>query len=88
MKDLTVLANQNDPFRVDTPARHRDGAWPANNLAALGITGQIHRHGLHPAIEPPVPLCDTRWSFRGQCVRLIASKGYRPMRFKGKRVGP
>jgi hypothetical protein len=29
MKDLTVLASQNDPFRVDTPARHRDGAWLA-----------------------------------------------------------
>ena len=25
MKDLTVLAPQNDPFRLDTPARHRDG---------------------------------------------------------------
>jgi hypothetical protein len=25
LKDLTVLAPQNDPFRVDTPARHRDG---------------------------------------------------------------
>ena len=27
MKALTVLAAQNDPFRVDTPAGHRDGAW-------------------------------------------------------------
>ena len=27
MKALTVLAPQNDPFRVDTPAGHRDGAW-------------------------------------------------------------
>lgn len=27
MKDLTVLSPQNDPFRVDTPAGHRDGEW-------------------------------------------------------------
>jgi len=25
MKDLTVLASKNDPFRIDTPACHRDG---------------------------------------------------------------
>ena len=25
MANLTVLAKQNDPFRVDTPAGHRDG---------------------------------------------------------------
>jgi hypothetical protein len=29
LKDFTVLASQNDPFRVDTPARHRDGEWLA-----------------------------------------------------------
>jgi hypothetical protein len=27
MKDLTVLAVGNDPFRIDTPAGHRDGEW-------------------------------------------------------------
>jgi hypothetical protein len=26
---LTVLARQNDPFRFDTPAGHRDGVWQA-----------------------------------------------------------
>jgi hypothetical protein len=25
LKDLTVLAAKNDPFRLDTPAQHRDG---------------------------------------------------------------
>ena len=25
LADLTVLAPKNDPFRLDTPARHRDG---------------------------------------------------------------
>ena len=39
LKSLTVLAPQNDPFRVDTDARHRDGAWLANTLDRLGIAG-------------------------------------------------
>ncbi len=25
LKDYTVLSEQNDPFRVDKPANHRDG---------------------------------------------------------------
>ncbi len=47
LKDLTVLAAANDPFRVDTDSGHRDGAWLANTLAALDITGQRHLRGLH-----------------------------------------
>ena len=50
MKDLTVLATQHDPFRVDTPAGHRDGAWLAGVVAELGITRRIHLRGLHYAI--------------------------------------
>jgi hypothetical protein len=29
LKALTAMASQNDPFRIDTPARHRDGEWLA-----------------------------------------------------------
>ena len=48
MKDLTVLAPQNDPFRIDTPARHRDGAWLAMTAADLGLGDRpIHLRGLH-----------------------------------------
>ena len=45
---LTVLAVQNDPFRGDTPARHRDGQWLAMHADRLGL-GQrkIHLRGLH-----------------------------------------
>jgi hypothetical protein len=51
LKDLTVLAPQNDPFRVDTPARHRDGAWLAATIRELGLTDRrIHLRGLHYAI--------------------------------------
>ena len=31
MKDLTVL--DNDPYRLDTPATHRDGKWFAGQFA-------------------------------------------------------
>ena len=48
MKDLTVLSVQNDPFRVDTPTGHRDGAWLANTARGLGLGGRrIHLRGLH-----------------------------------------
>jgi hypothetical protein len=48
MNDLTVLASQNDPFRVDTPARHRDGEWLADTARELGLgERKIHLRGLH-----------------------------------------
>jgi hypothetical protein len=48
MKDLTVLAVQNDPFRLDTPARHRDGEWLAITARELGLgSRKIHLRGLH-----------------------------------------
>ena len=48
LKDLTVLAPQNDPFRIDTPARHRDGEWLAITAAQLGLGDRpIHLRGLH-----------------------------------------
>jgi hypothetical protein len=47
LKSVTVLATQNDPFRCDTPAGHRDGSWLANTLDRLGVTGQRHLRGMH-----------------------------------------
>ena len=48
MKGLTVLAPQNDPFRLDTPARHRDGEWLATTARDLGLGDRkIHLRGLH-----------------------------------------
>ena len=45
---LTVLAAQNDPFRVDTPSGHRDGEWLAVHAAELGLGDRvIHLRGLH-----------------------------------------
>ncbi|WP_405750034.1 hypothetical protein OHA19_10580 [Streptomyces sp. NBC_00012] len=48
LKDLTVLASKNDPFRVDTAARHRDGSWLAESARELGLgSRRIHLRGLH-----------------------------------------
>jgi hypothetical protein len=47
-KALTVLAPANDPFRVDTPFRRRDGEWLAMHAARLGLGNRkIHLRGLH-----------------------------------------
>jgi hypothetical protein len=48
MKAVTVLANQNDPYRVDTPAGHRDGEWLAMHADRLRLGDRkIHLRGLH-----------------------------------------
>lgn len=48
MKSLTVLANQNDPYRLDTPAHRRDGEWLAITAQKLGLgERKIHLRGLH-----------------------------------------
>jgi hypothetical protein len=50
-KKLTVLSPQVDPYRLDTPAGHRDGAWLAEQLdRAVGPTRNIHWRGLHYAL--------------------------------------
>ena len=49
--DLTVLSPQADPYRLDTPAGHRDGRWAAEQLErAVGALRRIHWRGLHYAI--------------------------------------
>jgi hypothetical protein len=50
LSDLTVLDKKVDPYRQDTPAGHRDGAWLAAQMARLGITRPIHLRGLHYAL--------------------------------------
>ena len=55
LKHLTVLAPQNDPFRIDTRANHRDGEWLA--IYAESLIGQrpIHLRGLHYALVTAAP---------------------------------
>lgn len=47
LTSATILSPQVDPFRLDTPANHRDGKWLADAMDSLGITGKIHNRGLH-----------------------------------------
>jgi hypothetical protein len=48
MKALTVMSEQSDPFRLDTPANHKLGKWLANTAATLGLGDRkIHNRGLH-----------------------------------------
>jgi hypothetical protein len=43
----TVMKEESDPFRMDTPANHRDAQWLADRIAALRLTLPIHVRGLH-----------------------------------------
>src|SRR5215213_3484991 len=48
LKDLTVLSDAVDPFRLDTPANHKLGKWLADTAATLGLGDRkIHNRGLH-----------------------------------------
>lgn len=55
LSDLTVLAAQNDPYRCDTPAGHRDAAWfKEQHEIALKAGGRerdrIHLRGIHYSV--------------------------------------
>jgi hypothetical protein len=45
LDDLTALSSDNDPFRLDTPANHRDGEWFAEIHKKAGRA--IHCRGVH-----------------------------------------
>ena len=48
LSQWTVLSDQVDPFRQDTPAGHRDGQWLGDALdRKLGPDARIHNRGLH-----------------------------------------
>jgi hypothetical protein len=51
LKAFTVLSPQIDPYRLDTPAGHRDAKWAGEQLQRFyGPTKQAHWRGLHYAI--------------------------------------
>ncbi|HEX2298147.1 MAG TPA: hypothetical protein VHH34_06470 [Pseudonocardiaceae bacterium] len=88
MKDLTVLAPQSDPFRVDTPARHRDGEWLAITARELGLGNRrIHLRGLHymilgrpkPTDGKPYTNTDADWQWlSGHAGKAARWLGYLP----------
>jgi hypothetical protein len=87
LKDLTVLAHANDPFRVDNERGHREGGWLATTLAALDITGQKHLRGLHyvlvsAQVSKPDGLrytnTDDDWDWLGKAAKAARWLGYVP----------
>jgi hypothetical protein len=44
---LTVLDNDRDPYRADTPAKWRDAKWVAAQLARFAPDRVVHIRGLH-----------------------------------------
>jgi len=51
LKYHTVLATQNDPYRLDTPANHKVGQWFAEQMDRLGLLGRsLHLRGIHYAL--------------------------------------
>lgn len=48
LQSFTVLSTQNDPYRLATPANHRDAQWLSDTLTKLSINpNRIHLRGLH-----------------------------------------
>jgi hypothetical protein len=47
IETLTVLHPARDPFRLDTPAGHKNGQWFAAQIARLVPHGTVHLRGLH-----------------------------------------
>jgi hypothetical protein len=87
LKDLTVLALQHDPFRLDTPANQRDGEWLAVTAGELGLANRkIHLRGLHYMVigwpKPdglPYTNTDADWlCLSGSCGKAGRFLGYIP----------
>ena len=79
MKALTVMAHQNDPFRIDGEAGHRDGVWLAMQVAQLlEPDRKIHLRGLHYVLVTHAPIRPDgepyrntdKWKMIGLCRKL------------------
>src|SRR5690349_14490064 len=56
---LTVMSRQLDPFRIDTPAAHRDSKWLREAWETSKARRPLHLRGIHYAlvmIDPPLLL--------------------------------
>jgi hypothetical protein len=47
LADFTVLAPTNDPYRLDTPAGHRNAKWFGEVVGRFVPDGTVHLRGLH-----------------------------------------
>jgi hypothetical protein len=82
LADGTVLSAQVDPFRLDTPANHRDGEWLADTMHRLSV-GRIHNRGLHYVLlgqtKPDgTPYSTADWPWLGGVSNVARFLGYVP----------
>ena len=54
LKQLSVVSENNDPYRLDTPSNHRLGEWLKTQMADLPTP--IHFRGLHYALVTRAPV--------------------------------
>jgi hypothetical protein len=50
MAEVSVLSARKDPYRLDTPSFHRDGAWLAEQIDRLHLRMPVHLRGAHYAL--------------------------------------
>lgn len=84
LKDLSVGAS--DPFRLATPANHRDARWLADTAATLGLGARrIHTRGLHYMVLGQIKpngeeyvSDDASWEFIESACKAARWLGYIP----------
>jgi hypothetical protein len=92
MDTLTVMHAARDPFRLDTPASHRDGQWFARQIEnLLTPAATVHLRGLHYRIVAAADVrkpngeiyvnTDADWVWLGDCASKAARwLGYVPFK--------
>lgn len=87
LKDFTVLSSQRDPYRLDTPANHRVGAWLVSALEEVGHNvhgGRIHLRGLHYKLVGRVELPDgSPYINSDDCWLFLSEKAAKAARYLG-----
>jgi hypothetical protein len=86
LKDLTVLSEQVDPFRLDKPENHRIGKWLADTVATLGLGDRrIHNRGMHymvlgqPKLDGTKYVSDAEsWDLMERASKAARWLGYAP----------
>src|SRR4051812_32158613 len=84
--DLTVLAGQNDPYRLDTPAGHRLARWFQEQIERAVPYGDVHLRAFHYRLiggpvrpdSKPYINDDSNWDFVQKAAKAARWLGYVP----------
>jgi hypothetical protein len=85
LKDLTVLAAQRDPYRLDTPANHAIAKWCADAHRETVEPGRVlHIRALHYAMVGRVKLPDgSEYTNTDENWEFLANKAVKAARYLG-----